>query len=162
MSFILNGFVVLLSILFLNSALAESEGLNQGERITCKHSSNRLNCVKFVDNYDGDSITFNIKGVHPIIGNHMKIRVNGVDTAEKRTSNWCEKEVANRAQSLVHERLSKAKRIDLVNIGRGKYFRIVADVIFDGQSLSDMLVQNGYAYKYDGGTKPVTDWCLVL
>ena len=29
----------------------------------------------------------------------------------------------------------------------GKYFRIVADVIADGVSVSDMLIENGYSVK---------------
>ena len=51
-----------------------------------------------------------------------------------------------------------AERVDLKNIERGKYFRIVADVIVDGESLADILIETGLAVPYDGGTKG-KDWC---
>ncbi len=37
---------------------------------------------------------------------------------------------------------------------RGKYFRIVADVYVDGNSLADELLQAELAKPYDGGKKP--------
>ena len=44
------------------------------------------------------------------------------------------------------------------NIKRGKYFRIAADVIVDGESLADVLIEAGVAIKYDGGKK-IHKWC---
>jgi micrococcal nuclease len=40
----------------------------------------------------------------------------------------------------------------------GKYFRIAADIIIDGESLADMLIEAGMAIKYDGGKKS-DKWC---
>ena len=51
------------------------------------------------------------------------------------------------------------KRIDLENIERGKYFRIIADIKIDGKSLTRYLLKNGLAYSYDGGKKKKTNWC---
>ena len=36
---------------------------------------------------------------------------------------------------------------------RGKYFRIVARVIADGEDISDLLIERQLADPYDGGTK---------
>jgi len=44
----------------------------------------------YVRNYDGDTITFNLPGLHPIIGEKISIRVNGIDTPEIKGK--CEKE----------------------------------------------------------------------
>ncbi len=41
---------------------------------------------------------------------------------------------------------------------RGKYFRIAADVIVDGENLGDIRIEAGVAVRYDGGTK-TKDWC---
>ena len=41
---------------------------------------------------------------------------------------------------------------------RGKYFRIVADVYTDGQSVGEGLVREGLAVVYGGGKK-IKDWC---
>ncbi len=125
----------------------------------CKHDENTFRCVKYVKNYDADTVTFNVPGVHPLIGNKINVRVFGVDTPEVRTKNKCEKEKARNAKRLVENLLKNAKRIDLSNIQRGKYFRVVADVIIDGKSLSHYLLKNGLAYSYDGGTKKKINWC---
>ena len=44
----------------------------------------------YLRNYDGDTITFNLPGLHPIIGEKISIRVNGIDTPEIQGK--CEKE----------------------------------------------------------------------
>jgi endonuclease YncB( thermonuclease family) len=47
--------------------------------------------------------------------------------------------------------------IKLTNLQRGKYFRVVANVVVDGVSLERELLDNKLAYRYDGGTK--LSWC---
>ena len=56
--------------------------------------------------------------------------------------------------------LKTAKVIELRNIQRGKYFRIVADVYVDDKNLADILIKNNLALPYDGGTK--RDWIDVV
>jgi micrococcal nuclease len=112
----------------------------------------------FVSNYDGDTVTFNLPGLHPIIGEKISIRVNGIDTPEIRGK--CEKEKydAKQAQQMVADILKDAEQIVLKNMERGKYFRIAADVIVDGENLADVLVEAGMAVKYDSGKK-THKWC---
>lgn len=126
---------------------------------TCTHDDKNFRCVKYIKNYDADTVTFDVPNVHPLLGKKINIRVSGVDTPEVRTKNSCEKEKARNAKKLVANLLKNAKRIDLTNIQRGKYFRVVADVLIDGKSLSDYLLKNGLAYSYDGGTKKKINWC---
>jgi micrococcal nuclease len=112
----------------------------------------------YVRNYDGDTITFNLPGLHPIIGEKISIRVNGIDTPEIRGE--CEKEKydAKQAKEMVADILKDAEQIVLRNMERGKYFRIAANVIVDGENLSDMLVEAGMAIRYGGGKK-THKWC---
>jgi len=112
----------------------------------------------YIRNYDGDTITFNLPGLHPIIGEKISIRVNGIDTPEIRGK--CEKEKydAQQTKEMVADILKDAESIDLKNIERGKYFRIVADVFVDGESLADELIEAGMAVPYDGGKK-THNWC---
>ena len=105
--------------------------------------------VEFIRNYDGDTITVNIPNVHPIIGHYMNIRLRGVDTDEIRGNP--DKKKAIEAKLFVNNILTKANKIDLMNMSRGKYFRIVADVMADGVSISDLLVENGFSEKIDYG-----------
>jgi len=54
--------------------------------------------------------------------------------------------------------LTKPKVIELRNLQRGKYFRIVADVYADGVNVGDELIKESLAVIYDGGKK-IKDWC---
>ena len=112
----------------------------------------------YVRNYDGDTITFNLPGLHPIIGEKINIRVNGIDTPEIRGK--CEKEKydAKQAKEMVTDILKDAEQINLKNMEHGKYFRIAADVIVDGENLADMLIEAGMDVRYDGGKK-THRWC---
>ena len=48
-----------------------------------------------------------------------------------------------------------ATQIELRNLARDKYFRILADVYVNGQLLADALKEKGLAKDYDGeGPKP--------
>lgn len=119
---------------------------------------NDINNVEFVYNYDGDTINVNIRGWPHIIGQLMPIRVNGVDTPEIKGKCIEEKVMAHMAKQFVYNELVDAETIDLVNPSRGKYYRIVADVQYDGKSLTEELLRHGYAYEYDGDTKS-NPWC---
>ena len=59
---------------------------------------------------------------------------------------------------MVADILKEAETITLRNMKRGKYFRIAADVIVDGESLADILIEAGMAIKYNGGKKTY-EWC---
>ena len=59
---------------------------------------------------------------------------------------------------MVADILKDAEQITLKNMERGKYFRIAADVIVDGENLADQLIDAGVAVKYDGGKK-THKWC---
>jgi endonuclease YncB( thermonuclease family) len=108
--------------------------------------------------YDGDTFRVNIGGYPDIIGKRIPIRVNGVDTPELRSKCKKEKDLARLAKQFTVQMLRSAKSIELKNMQRGKYFRIVADVYADGKSLSKELINNNLAVPYFGGTK-VKDWC---
>ena len=112
----------------------------------------------YVRNYDGDTITFNLPNLHPIIGKKIAVRVNGIDTPEIRGKCGKEKYDAEQAKGMVEDLLKDAKRIDLKNLQRGKYFRIVADVYADGENLAEALIDSGMAVRYNGGKKNAR-WC---
>lgn len=128
----------------------------------CNHDVRTFRCVKYIKNYDADTITFNIPNIHPLLGEKISVRVAGIDAAEIKTKDKCEKESALAAKNFVMQKLKNAKRIDLTNIERDKYFRILADVIIDGKPLKDLLLNKNLAYVYSGKTKRKIDWCEVL
>ena len=126
---------------------------------------------EYVRNYDGDTVTVNLVDLQDIDLNEtyavfwkkISIRVNGVDTPEMRGKCPEEKALAREAKYFVRDILKNAGYISLRNVKRGKYFRIVADIIVNpGEpselNLSDALVENGYGVVYDGGRKNKS-WC---
>jgi micrococcal nuclease len=128
--------------------------------VGCAHDSQTFRCVKYLKNYDGDTVTVQIPDVHPLLGKNISVRIWGIDTPEKTGRKPCEKERARDAQRLVENLMKNAKLIELRKIDRDKYFRVLAEVWVDGQSVGDVLIKNKLAYAYDGGRKPAsTNWC---
>ena len=96
---------------------------------------------------DGDTFSVNIENYPPLTGYEIDVRLYGVDTAEMSDG-------GQEAMEFVAKRMPVGSEITLRRMKRGKYFRIVAEVILpDGQSLADLLLQKGLAYPYFGGTK---------
>ena len=91
-----------------------------------------------------------------------RVRVAGVDTPEKRTRDKEEKELGLDATNWLKEKLDGALRGDdeliirteLVG-GVGKYGRLLGWLyVGDGDtSLNEQMIEEGYAWAYDGGTK---------
>lgn len=117
--------------------------------------------VKSVNSvYDGDTFRCDVEGWPPILGDNIGIRFNGIDTPEMKDKRPHVKALAIKARDHVRQRLREATVIELRNIKRGKYFRVVADVYVDGMDLGQELISLGLAYEYHGGKKQ--DWGLLI
>jgi len=116
----------------------------------------RVTVSEITSIYDGDTFRCNIDGYPRLIGERIGIRINGIDTPEMRDNRPHIKKLAQRAKQFAVERLRSGHHIELRNMKRGKYFRIVADVYIDGRSLAEELMRAGLAKPYDGGKK--TKW----
>ena len=91
-----------------------------------------------------------------------RVRVAGVDTPEKRTRDLEEKELGLDATAWLKAKLDGAIsgdddlviRTELVG-GVGKYGRLLGWLyVGDGDtSLNEQMIEEGYAWAYDGGTK---------
>ncbi len=112
---------------------------------------------KVISVYDGDTFRVDIDSLPPIVGKNIPIRLNGVDTPEIQGKCQYEKDLAIKARDFLRNKLANAKEIKLTKLQRGKYFRVVADVMIDGVSLEQELLENKLAYKYTGGKK--SSWC---
>ena len=91
-----------------------------------------------------------------------RVRVAGVDTPEKRTRDLEEKALGKDATNWLKDKLEGAVagdddlviRTELVG-GVGKYGRLLGWLyVGDANvSLNEMMIEEGYAWAYDGGTK---------
>lgn len=114
--------------------------------------------------YDGDTFTANVSEWPPVIGERIKIRVAGINAPERRSrcdteaEKAREKELAAEARIYVVERLRGAEHVELREIERGSFFRLLADVYVDGVSLGDELLSAGLALPYVKGAGG-KQWC---
>ena len=91
-----------------------------------------------------------------------RVRIAGVDTPEKRTRNLEEKALGIDATNWLKEKLEGAIsgdddlviRTELVG-GVGKYGRLLGWLYIGDAtvSLNEQMIEEGYAWSYDGGTK---------
>jgi endonuclease YncB( thermonuclease family) len=116
----------------------------------CGCTSNK---IEYLRSYDGDTFYVNIDGYPDIVGKEIGIRINGIDTPEIRGGTPESKRKAIAARDILHIYMSCAKTIELRNMKRGKYFRIVADVYCDGENIAEVMLMEDYAVPYDGGKK---------
>ena len=127
---------------------------------------NRKSCYNFrvtsIDRVlDGDTIDVTIDLGFDLYKKE-RVRVAGVDTPEKRTRDKEEKELGLDATNWLKEKLDGALRGDdeliirteLVG-GVGKYGRLLGWLYVgdDDLSLNELMITEGYAWAYDGGTK---------
>ena len=81
----------------------------------------------------------------------------GLTPLKWKLSVQMKRNLARQAKKLTVSLLRAAEHIELRNIKRGKYFRIIADVYVDSVSIAAELLKARYDVRYDGGTK--IDWC---
>jgi len=112
--------------------------------------------------YDGDTFRANLNCGSSFFCDNMSIRVNGVDTPEKRggTGTQREKYLAKEAQKITEAFLMRGMETGSVlatNCFKGKYFRLICNVRTKEGFLTDHLIQSGLGVPYYGGTK-TKDW----
>ena len=104
--------------------------------------------------YDGDTIT--IAARVPLLKNKeiykFSIRLNRIDCPEIRTQNVDEKKCGLRVRDLLSEKIMN-KMVNIEILKTDKYGRYLAEVSYKKQNISDWLLWNKYAVKYNGGTK---------
>jgi endonuclease YncB( thermonuclease family) len=98
---------------------------------------------QIVEVYDGDTFKIDLPSQHPLFGDDISVRVLGIDTPELRGTSDEVKALAYKAKNRTQELLSDAKTIELKNPQRDKYFRVLAEVWIDGESLGEKLKSEG-------------------
>jgi len=101
---------------------------------------------------DGDTIDVTLDLGFSVFLHKQRCRLAGIDTPESRTRNLAEKALGKKASARLKEVCVGSFKIQ--SLGKGKYGRILAiPYTEDGQDICQMLVQEGHAVEYWGGTK---------
>lgn len=114
--------------------------------------------------YDGDTFRANISEWPPVIGERIPIRIANIDAPERRSRCDTEEEkvreraLAADARIYLVERLRGADVIELRNIRRGSFYRVIAEVWADGESVGQGMLEAGHAVPYVKGAGG-KGWC---
>lgn len=109
---------------------------------------------------DGDTVAFHVDFLPAPLKPVLSVRVDGVDTPEKKPRSKCAAEnlLAQKASLFTKESIANAKTVQVSLRAWDKYGgRVLGDIIIDGKSLSSMLIEGGYAREYHGEAKK--SWC---
>lgn len=109
---------------------------------------------------DGDTVAFKADWLPDPLPKELAVRVYGVDTPEKGHRAQCPQEDARgqAATKFTTNAVAKSTKRQVLLMGWDKFGgRVLGDIILDGQSLRQMLIQNGYAREYYGEAKQ--SWC---
>jgi micrococcal nuclease len=133
---------VAISVLFIPKILLCSADVDSTLRVS-----------EVVRIYDGDTVYVNIDGLPKVFGQNIGVRLYGIDTPELRGSDECVKRMARISKLELSTFVRKGKIIEIQNPSRDKYFRLNGDLLIDGQSASQHMLNKGLAHVYTGGAR---------
>lgn len=90
------------------------------------------------------------------IFHHTRVRLYGIDTPESRTRDKDEKVRGKMAASYLKEAIKKGKKTIIqtkLKDSRGKYGRVLGDIVVDGVNLNQAMVKKHLAVAYYGQSK---------
>jgi len=85
-----------------------------------------------------------------------RVRLAGIDTPESRTKDLAEKHMGYEAKAYLTELLDAADDLIVKTEKDGKFGRMLGwfyNNKFSQYSINEQLIDEGYAWKYDGGSK---------
>ena len=109
---------------------------------------------------DGDTIVISARFLPEPLRPELAVRIYGVDTPEKGHRAQCtsEEQRGQAATEYTKKAVAAAKKKQVVLYRWDKFGgRVLGDIILDGVSHRDQLIQRGYAREYYGDAKQ--SWC---
>ena len=125
----------------------------------CKRFIPPITFGKVVKVYDGDTITI-ANYLHPLIEPRVfykfNIRLRRIDSPEINSKDLEIKKKAIESRDILKDLIFN-KIVKLENVGIDKYGRLLAEVLIDCSentiNVSDFMLNQNLAVKYDGGSK---------
>ena len=114
----------------------------------------KASLVKVVD---GDTIDVDLDLGFGVWLKKQRVRLYGINTPESWTRDLEEKKRGLAAKDRVIELIENCEELSIKTIlnkkARGKYGRILADILADGINVNQTLVSEGHAVEYFGGKR---------
>ena len=110
---------------------------------------------------DGDTVDVDIDLGFGIWQMNERVRIMGIDTPESRTRNKVEKKFGLAAKAKLKSLLgpNPVLQTTISKKGedmKGKFGRVLGDVIVDGKQVTEIMCKTGHAVPYFGGAKADT------
>jgi len=104
---------------------------------------------------DGDTVDIDIDLGFGVMLKDERVRIMGIDTPESRTRDLTEKKFGLAAKERLKQLLGKKSILKCKEYdSKGKFGRILGDFTTnDGRMVTDVLVEEGHAVAYFGGSK---------
>lgn len=102
---------------------------------------------------DGDTFIINIPNIPDVFGKNIAVRIRGIDTPELNDSREEIRKISIQAKEELEKLLTSGEKVILYNLGRDKYFRLLASVKIDDVDVAEYMIKKGLAKSYDGGKK---------
>ena len=108
--------------------------------------------AKIIEVYDGDTV----KAIFPLNGILYKwnCRLTDIETPEIRTKSKIEKAYGYKVRDFLKEKI--LNKVVTLQCGKlDKYGRLLVSIYYDNESnsVNQWLINNNYAFEYNGGTK---------
>ena len=100
---------------------------------------------------DGDTFIINIPNITDVFGNNIAVRIRGIDTPELNDKREEIRKISIQAKEELEKLLTSGQKVVLYNLGRDKYFRLLASIKVGNMDVAEYLIKKGLAKSYDGG-----------
>jgi len=116
------------------------------------HNKYDINIIKVLD---GDTVDVDIDLGFGVVLANERVRIMGIDTPESRTRDLTEKKFGLASKARLKEILGKTATLVCKEYdAKGKFGRVLGDFTTnDGRMVTDVLVEEGHAVAYFGGSK---------
>lgn len=121
--------------------------------IQAKEYKDSITNFEVVKVKDGDTFVINIANIPDVFGSEIAVRIRGIDTPEKNDEREEIRNIAIAAKEELEKLLYSNEKITLYNLGRDKYFRLLASVKVGNIDVAEYLIKKGLAKRYNGGKK---------
>ena len=100
-----------------------------------------------------DAFVINIANVPDVFGNNIAVRIRGIDTPELNDSREEIRKISIQAKEELEKLLYSGNKIILYDLGRDKYFRLLASVKVGNIDVAEYMINRGLAKSYNVGAK---------
>jgi endonuclease YncB( thermonuclease family) len=108
-----------------------------------------------------DTCTVSLANVPPPLGDHITIRLAGIVIPDANSPCDRERKLAQDAQRLTEDALSKGKSIQITDVSRDEEFRLVGRLVVDGEDIGSQLLEHRLAVSHNSGLT-AAQWCLSV